>query len=365
MIGYWIVLILLGGSAVGQSRIDLLQRVAHHYESANSFEVRGTASAHLPETSWKVSYSFDTLGVQPAFLPLDLHTSSMQGFEFEGGPTHTRTAPDAIDAFPDKPFSMEAFGSYQRLTKRLLGAKKIGTETITIDGRAHSCEIIDASYDDSPQFRPQSSTAHRRYWIDPADLIVLREQRSSGGLDWTGEVTFFSFDQPVPAEILKALQGSANQPKDRPDWIGRSLPDLTFQQLSGPPIKLADLSGKPVLLDFWGSYCPPCKVATSHAQELAERYRTSGLRVITFTQDNAADAKLWASYNHVTLPIVLDHDETAFKAFDVTGIPVTILADGNGKIVHYWTGLGDPAEMDAVLAATLNGHTATNSSQGH
>ena len=362
-----IVLILFAGSALAQSRVDLLQRVAHRYESADSFEVKGTASVHLPGTSWKVSYSFDAQGMQPAFLPLDVHTSSMQDLESVGGFTHTRTDPHAIDPFPDKPFSMDAFGAYQRLTKRMLDAKKIGTETITIDGSAHSCEIIDASYDDSPPFRPHSSITHRRFWIDPAGLIILREQRSSGSLDWTAEVTFFSFDQPVSAETVKALQCIANQPKDRPDWVGRALPDLTFQQLSGPPIKLTDLLGKPVLLDFWASYCPPCKVATLHAQELAERYQTSGLRVITFTQDNADDAKLWAAYNHVTLPIVLDQDQTAFKAFDVNGIPVTILADGNGKIVHYWIGFDDPAEMDAVLSTTLKAHTtsAASSSQGH
>jgi len=63
-----IVLILFAGSALAQSRVDLLQRVAHRYESADSFEVKGTASAHLPGTSWKVSYSFDAQGMQPAFF---------------------------------------------------------------------------------------------------------------------------------------------------------------------------------------------------------------------------------------------------------------------------------------------------------
>jgi hypothetical protein len=104
MIRSCIVLILFAGSALAQSRVDLLQRVAHHYESADSFEVKGTSSAHLPGTSWKVSYSFDAQGMQPAFLPLDVHTSSMQDLESVGGFTHTRTDPHAIDPFPTSRF---------------------------------------------------------------------------------------------------------------------------------------------------------------------------------------------------------------------------------------------------------------------
>jgi peroxiredoxin len=353
-----IVLILSAGFAHAQSRVDLLQRVAQHYQTAENFEVKGTASALLPGTSWKVSYSFDTQGIQPAFLPLETHTSEMQDLYTMGGFVRTRKDPQASDPFPGKPLTMHPFGAYHRLTRRMLDADQTGTEAIVFDGRAHACEIIDASFDESPEFRPKSVIAHVRFWIDPAQLTVLREQRSFDGVDWTAEVTSYSFDQPVSAETVKSLQGLANRPKDRPEWVGRTLPDLTFQQLSGPSITLADLHGKPVLLEFWGSYCPPCKVAALHAQQLARRYRASGLMVVTLTQDNAEDARLWASHNHLNLPIVLDKAGAAFKAFDVNGIPVAILADANGKVVHYWTGFDDPAEMDTLLSTALEARPA-------
>jgi peroxiredoxin len=60
--------------------------------------------------------------------------------------------------------------------------------------------------------------------------------------------------------------------------------------------------------------------------------------VLTLTQDTAQDAKLWTDYIHVSLPVLLDPDGGAFKAFDVQGVPVTILVDENGKVVHYWVG---------------------------
>jgi cytochrome c biogenesis protein CcmG/thiol:disulfide interchange protein DsbE len=153
--------------------------------------------------------------------------------------------------------------------------------------------------------------------------------------------------------LLEALK-SASQAKDRPDWVGRPAPDLTLSQVSGSPVKLAALRGKPLLLDFWGSYCGPCKSATLHAQELKTLYQSSGLTVLTFTQDTAEDARAWIEYNHVTLPVLLDPDGAAFKAFDIQGVPVAILIGADGKVAHYWVGLDDPTSMDAVIAANLS-----------
>ena len=208
---------------------------------------------------------------------------------------------------------------------------------------------------------------HKHLSVAPNDLLVLRETNTVDGIDWTAGVTAFSFDRPPSEAMVKALQQIAAQPKDRPDWVGRPVPDLTLPQLSGVPVKLSELRGKPVLLDFWGSYCAPCKHTTLHAQELANRYKSSGLTVLTITQDTAQDAKLWTDYNHVNLPVLLDPDGLAFKAFDVQGVPVTILVDENGKVVHYWVGLDDLSSMDSLLSAKLQPRpiSAVGSEQRH
>jgi thiol-disulfide isomerase/thioredoxin len=108
------------------------------------------------------------------------------------------------------------------------------------------------------------------------------------------------------------------------------------------------------LLDFWGSYCAPCKAATLHAQELGERYKPAGLTVVTFTKDNTDGAKLWAAHNHVTLPIVVDRDKGAFSAFNIDGIPEVVFAGADGKVIHFWIGLENPAAMDTILRKALS-----------
>jgi cytochrome c biogenesis protein CcmG/thiol:disulfide interchange protein DsbE len=271
--------------------------------------------------------------------------------------TEAQTRPDATDPKPQRGFMMAPLGRYADITRRLTDAQKIGTETITFQGRAHSCEVIDAVYDTSPEFKPHSQAMHKYFSIDPSDLLVLRETQSTPDhMEWTADITSISFDQPPSESMIQALRRFAGQPKDRPDWVGRSIPDLTPAQLSGSSVRLAELRGKPILLDFWGSYCAPCRRIALHAQELARQYKSSGLTVLTLTQNTPQDASLWTDHYHVNLPVLLDPDGAAFKAFDIPGVPATILVDATGKVVHYWVGLDDPSSMDAVVSATLQPH---------
>lgn len=345
-----------GASTVfAQSRIDLLQRVADHYSRASTFLMKGTASATIPGTSWRVSYEFYTEGAQPKFVPLSAHGPSIQVVSSAGHFNEVLAVPGAADPKPERKFQLDPFGRDNELALHLVDAKKIGAETITVQGRTYSCEVIDAIYDYSPGFKPHSIIVHKRLSIAPSDLLVLRERKiSSDGFEWTAEVTSFSFDSPPSDMMLPILKTIAAQAKDRPDWVGHQVPDLRLPQLSGSSVSLAELRGRPILLDFWGSYCSPCRSVTLHAQELANQYKSSGLTVLTLTQDTAQDAKLWVDYNHMNLPVLLDPDGAAFKAFDVQGVPVTILFDENGKVIHYWVGLDDPSSMDSVLSATLH-----------
>jgi peroxiredoxin len=351
-----------------EPRIDLLQRVEHHFNNATSFDIMGIASATIPGSSWRATYEFETQGAQPAFLPLSLRGPSLKVISRVGKLTEMQINADATDPKPRRSFTMAPLGQYNNLARRLIDAQKIGTESITFQGRAHSCEIIDAVYDVSPEFKPHSKTIHKHFSIDPSDSLVLRETQSSpDGMEWTADVTSISFDLPPSEAMVQVLRNFANQAKDRPDWIGRSIPDLKLAQLSGSSVSLGELRGKPILLDFWGSYCGPCGRTTLHGQELANRYKSSGLIVLTVTQDVAQDAKLWTEHYQVNLPVLLDPDGVAFKGFDVQGVPVTILVDENGKVVHYWVGLEDPSSMDSVLSEKLQPRpiSAVGSEQRH
>jgi thiol-disulfide isomerase/thioredoxin len=349
----FVALLACGSAAAfGQSRVDLLQRVVDRYDKADSFVVKGTASATIPGTSWRATYEFETEGSQPDFLPVTFRSPSMRTITHVAHLVETRVTEGAIDPKPNQGIGLVPFGRYGELTRRLVDARKVGEETIAVEGRSYSCELIDATYDYSPQFKPNSQIVHSHLAIDPVNLLVFRETRSTPDVgEWTAEVKSFSFDQPPSEEMLKARRSMASQPKSRPEWIGRSAPELTLNQLSGAPISLVALRGKFVLLDFWASYCGPCRHVTQHAQELVGRYPS--LTVLTLTRDSQEDAKRWTQFYHVDLPVLLDPDGTAFKAFDIEGVPAAILVDKDGKVVHYWLGLDDLSSMDSDMAAAI------------
>lgn len=360
-----VLLAFLGSPLAAQSRAPLLQRVADRFENANSFSVKGVSSAALPGSSWRVAIDFETEGAQPAFLPLNARGPSIEVISTSGKATETRIRADAHDPKPQRNIMPVSMGRYNELAQHLIEAQQVGTETVTVQGRTHRCEIIAATYDDSPQFKPHSKIRRERYWIDPADLLVVREMRSGPeGLQWTADVTSTSFDQPPSKTMVDFFKRIAAGPKDRPQWIGRPVPDLTLSQLGGASVNLRKTRGQTVLLDFWNSYCGPCTIATRHAQDLENRYRSSGFRVLTLTQDSAHDAKLWSGHYHVNLPILLDPNGAAFRAFDVHGVPVTILIGADGKVVHYWIGLEDPAQIDSIVSATLQAQPGVHSSSG-
>src|SRR5581483_10071000 len=126
--------------------------------------------------------------------------------------------------------------------------------------------------------------------------------------------------------------------------------------LQGHRVRLADLRGHAVLLDFWASFCAPCRRAAAFSEQLGKTYHDAGLIVWGITQDTPEDAKKWLNFNHLSLPALLDSDGAAFKAFQVDGIPVAILIDERGQVVKYWTGVDDPKDIETTVAAVVRQH---------
>ena len=338
----------------GQSRIDLLRRAAEFYQNQSSFHVKGVASARVPHSSWQLTYDLEVEAAQPRFIPEGLRRTSLQAVTTTGNFRPARVVADATDPLPDR-FGMRPFARYQTLADHLLDAQRVGVETLTYRAHDYRCEIIDATYDNSPDFKPNSESSHLRVYIDPDTLWVLKETTPDPQVgEWTFAVTAQVFDQSPSEKLIKALEGFANQRKSKPEWEGRDAPDFALKDFSGNRVRLEDLRGHAILLDFWGSYCAPCKRATAFAEQLASAYKNAGLVVWGVTRDTPGDARSWLNFNHLSLPALLDQDGVAFKAFEVEGVPVAILIDEQGKIVKYWQGLDEKSEVQAAVEGIVN-----------
>ncbi|HUN89878.1 MAG TPA: TlpA disulfide reductase family protein [Terriglobales bacterium] len=141
------------------------------------------------------------------------------------------------------------------------------------------------------------------------------------------------------------------------DGLGSVAPDFTLATLDGKKVKLSDYRGKAVLLNFWATWCGPCKVEIPWFMELEKQYAPQGLVVIGVAMDDdgkTAVAK-FAQEMKIDYPVLLGNDAVADQYGGVEGLPTTFYIDRNGKIVKKVAGLVSHGEIEDGIKAALNG----------
>ncbi len=144
-----------------------------------------------------------------------------------------------------------------------------------------------------------------------------------------------------------------------PPEFPREAPGFTLTDLAGRSVSLESLKGRVVLLDFWATWCVPCRKSMPELQTLHERYSARGLTVLGVSIDEKADAKVrkFIADKGFTYPVAVDSPkQPAWQEYRVKSIPAAWLIDRDGRIVAQWTGAAAPAaELDARVRALVGG----------
>ena len=132
---------------------------------------------------------------------------------------------------------------------------------------------------------------------------------------------------------------------------GKPAPSFTLVGLDGKKVSLADYKGHPLVLNFWGTYCDPCKIEMPWLEEFSKKYASQGFDVVGVTYDAEVGTKKIASATHqlgVTYPILLSdtHMENTYLA-NTEVLPVSFWVDRNGKVVNVTAGLDGKTFGDA------------------
>lgn len=125
-------------------------------------------------------------------------------------------------------------------------------------------------------------------------------------------------------------------------------PDFTLKDLNGEEHTLSDYRGDVVVIDFWATYCRPCKVEIPHFIELYKKYKDSNLQILGVGLDSKEKLVPFSKSNNINYPILVGNKDVA-REYNVQAIPTTFILDKSGaiskKVVGYRPGYEDTIEV--------------------
>jgi len=146
--------------------------------------------------------------------------------------------------------------------------------------------------------------------------------------------------------------------------VGRQAPEFALALVANgaaapggdaKTLRLSDFRGRAVLLDFWATWCGPCRAEAPIVEQVARRWRDRGVVVLGIDTDTAdqGDPRAFAIENGLSYPIVHDVTGTAARAYEVDSLPTLVVVSPGGKIVAVRSGITDGAELERLVRQAL------------
>ena len=133
-------------------------------------------------------------------------------------------------------------------------------------------------------------------------------------------------------------------------------PDFILPQLDGKPLKLSSYRGKIVLLDFWATWCDPCREETPHFEELQQSLGERGLQIVGVSMDDSPEpVKAFYEQFHMNYPVVMGNAKIGEMYGGVLGLPIVFVIDRKGRVRSKHVGATDAATYRKEIEELLEG----------
>jgi peroxiredoxin len=243
------------------------------------------------------------------------------------------------------------------------GARVLRAEPLLLGDEAHNCWVLEV-----PMLAqvPNLEMSPRTLWVDQKRMLVLQQRLNvrtapgAPGPTWERTETIsvrrirvnqaqpdtlFAFIPPAGAREVSSLDNQGV------DLTGHEAADFTLNDLDGKPVTLKDLRGKVVLLDFWATWCGPCRIEMPRLEALHKELKAKGLVVLGINQrEEATRARAYIERSGYSFPILLDKEGVASDAYQVSAIPTLLVIDKAGKVSSHFVGLREESVLREAIA---------------
>lgn len=157
----------------------------------------------------------------------------------------------------------------------------------------------------------------------------------------------------LPRGAARSPPGST--PAGGEDWVGRVAPDFELSALDGRRLRLSDFRGRVVLVNFWATWCEPCRVETPWLVDLDGRYRTRGLTILGVSLDDGDRDQVagFVRARHVGYPILLKDQQIERRYGGVRYLPQTFFIGRDGRILARVYGIRTRSDFEAAVRRAL------------
>jgi thiol-disulfide isomerase/thioredoxin len=139
---------------------------------------------------------------------------------------------------------------------------------------------------------------------------------------------------------------------DRDPFRGKPAPDFEVQTLQSAAATktIVSMKGKPIILDFWATWCGPCRMLSPHVERVYEEFKDKGLQAMAISDQNREDVLKFESQTPHKIPVYIDQNEIATAAYRVEALPTVVIIDKKGNVVYHQTGFNE-GQLDETEAA--------------
>ena len=136
--------------------------------------------------------------------------------------------------------------------------------------------------------------------------------------------------------------------------VGDRLPNFTLPSLDGRCVQLSDFRGRPLVINFWASWCNPCRDEFPLLAEARDRHEDDGLEILGITHDDiVSDSRRFADEQDAAWPLLVDEGNTVADVFRIGQIPQSFFIDADGRVRGHLFGFTTARELEAQVRRAL------------